>query len=144
MIYNFYIFDRRGTCLYYREWNRPYSSFSDYDAAEERKLVFGMLFSIKELVSRMSSRPGTEGLHCLKTNNFTLHHLETASGLRFVLNTDGDTGDLRPSLRHIFSSIFVEYVIKNPLYDRLSTEPIDSPLFSRHLGVYLESLSCFR
>ena len=87
MIFNFYIFNRRGACLYYREWNRPYNSFALDDQDEERKLVFGMLFSIKELVSRMKP-PGAvdDGLHCLKTSTYTLHHLEILTGLRFVLN----------------------------------------------------------
>ena len=37
-----------------------------------------------------------------QTSNFTLHHFETASGLRFVLNTDHETGDLRSNLRNIY------------------------------------------
>ena len=93
----------------------------------------------------MSPSKGTEGLHLVKTSRFTLHHLETASGIRFVLNTDSNTvGSLRSNLQHIYGHIFVEYVAKNPLYDPLSNDPIDSPLFERHLQTYLEGLSCFR
>jgi hypothetical protein len=48
-----------------------------------------MLFSLKDLASKLSPTPN-ESLHCIKTNNFTLHHFQTLSGLMFVLNTDPD------------------------------------------------------
>ncbi|CAM9371391.1 unnamed protein product [Choristocarpus tenellus] len=46
MIYNLYIFNRKGKCLYYREWNRPQNTLED-DQLEEQRLMFGMLYSIK-------------------------------------------------------------------------------------------------
>lgn len=39
------------------------------------------------------------------------------SGLKFVLNTDENVGDLREHMHYVYSSIFVEYVTKNPLYE---------------------------
>lgn len=39
------------------------------------------------------------------------------SGLKVVLNTDENVGDLREHMHYIYSSIFVEYVTKNPLYE---------------------------
>jgi trafficking protein particle complex subunit 1 len=39
------------------------------------------------------------------------------SGLKFVLNTDEAVGDLREHMHYVYSSIFVEYVTKNPLYE---------------------------
>ena len=36
MIFNFYIYDRRGKCLYYKEWNRPLNTLAD-DPQEEKK-----------------------------------------------------------------------------------------------------------
>mmetsp|Transcript_48683 Transcript_48683/g.110499 ORF Transcript_48683/g.110499 Transcript_48683/m.110499 type:complete len:145 (+) Transcript_48683:157-591(+) len=144
MIYNFYIFDRKGSCLYYREWNRPYNSFPEHDQGEERKLVYGMIFSIKELVGKMKNSSADDGLHFFKTDTFTLHHLETASGLRFVLNTDRATPDLRSNLLDIYGKIFVEYVTKNPTYDPTSGAEIDSPYFDKALAEYIEGLSCFR
>mmetsp|Transcript_49693 Transcript_49693/g.85029 ORF Transcript_49693/g.85029 Transcript_49693/m.85029 type:complete len:106 (-) Transcript_49693:209-526(-) len=104
-----------------------------------------MIFSIKELVGKMKSPAAVDdGLHCLKTNAFTLHHLETASGLRFVLNTDHATPDLRSNLLDIYGRIFVEYVTKNPSYDPTGDAPLDSPMFEAALAEYLEGLSCFR
>lgn len=84
-----------------------------------------------------------DGLHCLKTDKFTLHHYETQSGLRFVLNTDPQTPDLRSSLLDVYG-LFVDLVAKNPSYDPASEEPFDSPMFEKALGDYLEGLACFR
>lgn len=38
MLYNFYIYNRKGKCLYYREWNRPLNTLSD-DTDEEKRLM---------------------------------------------------------------------------------------------------------
>lgn len=35
-----------------------------------------------------------------------------------VLNTSPDVGDLREVMSYIYDEIFVEYVVKNPLYTR--------------------------
>lgn len=43
----------QGKCLYYREWNRPVHTLSD-DPEEDKRLMFGMLFSIKDLVNKVS------------------------------------------------------------------------------------------
>jgi hypothetical protein len=148
MIYNIYIYNRQGACLYYREWARPYNSFplTEQGTRDERQLVYGMIFSLKELIGKMKSKGAAaeDGLHCLKTDTFTLHHFETASGLRFVLNTDRNTADLRSNLVEIYSSLFVDLVVNNPSFDPASSDPVDSPLFEQALGDYIQGMSCFR
>lgn len=89
MFYNFYIYDRRGKCLFYKEWNRPLNTLAD-DPEEEKKLMFGMLFSLKDLATKMSPSAGVEGLHTVKTNTYTLHHFQSITGLSFILNTDNN------------------------------------------------------
>lgn len=52
---------------------------------------FGMLFSLKDLTSKLSpDNQGMDHLHTVKTNSFTLHHYQSPSGLMFVLNTHAD------------------------------------------------------
>ena len=46
-----------------------------------------MLFSLKDLSSKLSPTAGAEGLHTVKMNTFTLHHFESFTGMMFVLNT---------------------------------------------------------
>lgn len=99
-IYNMYIFDKFGTLLYYGEWNRVKQSgitreevrrfstrtvvrsFPLYCYLQEAKLMYGMLFSIKSFVSRISPTDPKEGFHYYKTNKYALHYLETATGLK--------------------------------------------------------------
>jgi len=148
MIYNIYIYNRQGACLYYHEWNRTYNSFpaTEQGVRDERQLVYGMIFSLKELIGKMKSKGAAaeDGLHCLKTDAFTLHHFETASGLRFVLNTDRNTADLRSNLVEIYSNLFVDLVVSNPSFDPSSSDPVNSPLFEKALSDYVQGMSCFR
>lgn len=57
---------------------------------------FGMLFSLKDLTSKLSPSSdlqqdpvgnSTDQLHIVKTNTFTLHHYQSISGLMFIINT---------------------------------------------------------
>mmetsp|Transcript_13791 Transcript_13791/g.20313 ORF Transcript_13791/g.20313 Transcript_13791/m.20313 type:complete len:149 (-) Transcript_13791:467-913(-) len=144
MIFNFYIFNRKGACLYYKEWNRPLNTLA-HDAEEDKRLMFGMLFSLKEVVTKMSSVTSSEGLHCMRTSAYNLHLFHTRSGLRFVLNTSGGTNaqELRAALRSIYADIFVECVVKHPLYRPLQGGPVTSKLFEQRLEDYLRTLPCF-
>ena len=88
MIFNFYIYNRRGKCLYYKEWHRPLNTLAD-DPEEERKLVYGMLFALKELTSQMA--PVASEFKTMKTNSYILHHFQSPSGVMFIMNSDTDT-----------------------------------------------------
>jgi len=136
--YNFYIFNRKGKCLYYKEWNRQINTLSD-DPEEEKKLVFGMLFSLKDLASKLSPTPNTE-IHTVKTNVFALHHFQSLTGMVFVMNTDIDIPDLYQSLQYIYSNIYVDCVIKNPLYRFSPDDLIDCPLFNTKLEEYIKTI----
>ncbi|RYG68047.1 hypothetical protein EON64_06050 [archaeon] len=39
MLYNLYVYNRKGKCLYYREWSRPLNTLSD-DPEEEKRLMY--------------------------------------------------------------------------------------------------------
>ncbi|KAJ8598875.1 hypothetical protein CTAYLR_009967 [Chrysophaeum taylorii] len=138
MIYNMYIFNRRGTCVYYRRWHGREND------EEKQRLVFGMLYSMNELVGKLSGSISKDGMLTIKTNSFTMHQFHTASGTRFVLNTDNNAGDLRQNMYHIYAMIWVECVVKSPMWSPMSATPVDSPLFDRQLETYLEGLTCFR
>jgi len=100
--------------------------------------MFGFLFSLKQLVGKMSPRRGG-GFYACSTNAYRLHYFETASGLRFVLTTDLATGDMREVLRYIYAQIYVECLVKNPLYQ--PGEPISCTLFTQTLERYMASFA---
>ena len=55
-IHSLYIFDRAGSCLYYAEWYRPRNTLIDVPD-EDRKLMFGLIFSLKQLMNKFSPTP---------------------------------------------------------------------------------------
>jgi hypothetical protein len=96
MIYSFYVYRRDGVCLYRINYNTPTGKSSvststpeDEEAEDEReKLVFGMAFSLKELITQLSPMDGSgKGrvecpLGTVKTKQSTMHSFETLTGLR--------------------------------------------------------------
>jgi hypothetical protein len=48
------------------------------------------------------------------TSMYKMHAFSTLSGLRFVLLTDPEAGNIRDVLQRIFAQ-YVEFVVKNPL-----------------------------
>lgn len=44
MLYNLYIYNRRGKCLFYREWSRPLNTLAD-DPDEEKKLMYAIVLA---------------------------------------------------------------------------------------------------
>ncbi|CAM9453117.1 unnamed protein product [Chrysoparadoxa australica] len=143
MIYNMYIFNRQGACLYYQEWNRT-QNVLQHDVEEEKRLMFGMLHSLCWLVGKMDCN-GDEagGLQTLKTSAYTLHHLDTPSGLRFVLLTDNYSPDCQGVLKELYSEVWCDYVSKHPSYEPKSGSPVTSPSFQQQLEAFLRAQSCF-
>ena len=137
-LFNFYIFGKTGDCLFYKEWSRPHNTLRS-DSSEDRKLVFGMLFSLKDLANKLSPPTEVDRLRMVKTNGFCLHHYETITGLMFVLNTDCNTLSQHARLENVYKNLYIDYILRNPLYEGRKGQPIVSDLFARKLEEYLLS-----
>ncbi|XP_071767237.1 trafficking protein particle complex subunit 1 [Centroberyx gerrardi] len=135
-VHNLYIFDRNGNCLYYNEWNRKKQA--GISKEEEFKLMYGMLFSIRSFVSKMSPLDMKEGFLSFQTSKYKLHYLETPTGLKFILNTDLSVSSARDTLQHIYSSLYVEYIVKNPVC--VLGQSLESELFSSRLDAFIRAL----
>ena len=83
------------------------------------------------------SRRGAEGpcnFYAFTTNNYKLHFFETATGLRLLLTTDESAGDLRAFMKHIYSNIYIEYIVKNAALEPM--KPFASDAFTAALDAY--------
>ncbi|TMW68836.1 hypothetical protein Poli38472_006304 [Pythium oligandrum] len=159
MIYSLCIYSRSGSCLFQEKWNTHATRTLSYaDPDEEKRLLFGLIFSLKEFVFKVTpttngagelvdgtaSTPASEGLQRYQTNNYTCHHYETPSGLRFILMTDNQAGDLSAVLRHLYSHLYIDYVVNNPLSDVQTSKTINNQLFRAQVKQYIEGLASFR
>nr|CAD7608147.1 unnamed protein product [Timema genevievae] len=138
-VHNIYIFDRYGTLLYYYEWNRLKQS--GITREEEAKLMYGMLFSIKSFVNKISPLDTKDGFLCYKTSKYSLHFFETPSSIKFVLTTDVGAQNVREFLQQIYSQIYVEYAVKNPVWQ--NNKPIKSELFKSKLDAFVKQSPIF-
>ncbi|XP_034117364.2 trafficking protein particle complex subunit 1 [Drosophila nasuta] len=138
-IYNLYIFDKMGTLMHYAEWNR--TKKSGITREEEAKLTYGMLFSIKSFVSKISPHDPREGFLYYKTNRYALHYLETPSGLKFVLNTDTAAINVKELLQQLYAKVWVEYVVRDPLWTPGTV--VTSELFQNKLDEFVKQSPIF-
>ncbi|KAJ4302978.1 Trafficking protein particle complex subunit BET5 [Kalmusia sp. IMI 367209] len=163
VLYSFYIFDRHTECIYSRRWTpaRPASSSSkaprpqsgssitsngDVSAAQTRKyaddekLIFGLVFSLRNMVQKLGGDDDT--FLSYRTGEYKLHYYETPTRMKFVMLTDTKLNNLRPYLHQIWANLYVEYVVKNPL------APVEHPggigvaneLFERSLELFVSSV----
>lgn len=106
--------------------------------AEQAKLVFGVIFSLRNMVKKLSGPD--DSFLCYRTGHYKLHYYETITSVRFVMLTDVRTESLRASLHQIYVNLYVEYgerdtvviawrffanfgiVVKNPL-SRMHLDP---------------------
>ncbi|KAI5662828.1 hypothetical protein M9H77_22151 [Catharanthus roseus] len=99
-----YIFNRNGVCL---------------SAQQDHKFMFGLLFSLKSLTTKMDPTSCFLPMNSVEKGNLGVtSYLDksvhfTVSG-QIILVTYPRTGDLRISLKYIYY-LYVEYVVKDPL-----------------------------
>ncbi|GAA5979106.1 hypothetical protein JCM11641_004975 [Rhodosporidiobolus odoratus] len=98
---------------------------------EEAKLVYGVVFSLRNMVNKLSSR-GDESFHSFSTSAYKLHYLHTPTSFHFVLVTSPMPNSLRPLLRQLYTGPFAEHIVRNPLAS-LDTQKggkgVDNPSF---------------
>ncbi|KAL7541993.1 hypothetical protein ACHAXR_011415 [Thalassiosira sp. AJA248-18] len=172
-VHAIHIFDRKGKTLFTKRYSATKQQLvqDEEQLSEQRKLIFGMLFSLRELVASLTPEGGsqaaitillscdTPAMQSVKTGAGTLHCYETISGLRIalyannnpIMNTigaraggDNSRTSFQTALKHIYSEIWVECVVRSPLYRGGDNQIIKSTNFEARLDSYLASMPWFR
>ncbi|CAD7085240.1 unnamed protein product [Hermetia illucens] len=133
-VYNLYVFDKYGVMLFYNEWNRLKKSGMTQE--EEAKLMYGMLYSIKSFVGKMSPIDLRDGFLYYKTNKYALHYLETPSGLKFVISTDTASINVKELLQQFYAKVWVEFVVRDPLW--VPGTPVTSDLCKQKIDEFIK------
>lgn len=127
-VHSIHVFDRKGSVLFTKTYAPPPSnsdSHSDPEReSEQRKLIFGMIYSltdITKILSPTNNNSTNSGLHSVRTSTCTLHTYETTSGLKFCLYTDQTDSKLyktvRSTLHSLYHELYITCVTQSPLYN---------------------------
>ncbi|ORY86888.1 transport protein particle subunit bet5 [Protomyces lactucae-debilis] len=145
MIYAFHLFNRQCEPVYTKQWRTSVSTLS---RADLNKLLFGTIFSLRNLIRKLSPT-GQDGFFSYRTDAYRCHVLETPSLLRFVLITSPEVEgtQMLPVLRSIYESLYTEYVVKNPLSLRdlgaLGEQVVGCELFVLALDQFIMTLPTY-
>lgn len=154
-VHSLHVFDRKGKTLFtkrYAKKDKDEPGEEDEEQlSEQRKLVFGMLFSLREVAASLTPDNGPssdKSLHSVKTGASTLYSYETNSGLRFALyvttsDDDSDAKSIRLALSHIYNEIWINSVTRSPLYNPIAPN-VEATSFEQNLDKYLALESWFR
>lgn len=101
----FYVYRRSGALLYFRAFEHSDDTPLD--------MLAGLLFTLRR--SSIALTPGEDArLEYFKTDTYTCHMYETASGYWFVFLTKPESKPLNRELQAIYRDVFVPTVVKNP------------------------------
>lgn len=163
MLLSFYVFNRKGFCLYSMdnvnnvenvkstkslESTESTKSTKSLESTgngkssedgEKAQLLFGLLYSMNEFIDKSSSENNTK-LKCFRTKQYTCHVYESISGLKFVALTDPMENAF--NVKHIYTEIYVPYVARNPFMpgclERLN---ITNTLFHQKVAEYFNAFN---
>uniref|UniRef100_A0A5S6R5P6 Trafficking protein particle complex subunit n=1 Tax=Trichuris muris TaxID=70415 RepID=A0A5S6R5P6_TRIMR len=138
-IYNLYIFDAQGRCIHYSEWQRPKQP--SVSQVEEFQLVHGLLASIRSFNEKLSPLGPRSQFKEYSTMKSRLHYFETATSLKFVMNTDIAALGIEELLPKIYEQVYVPYVTGNPF--AVKGEIIQSEIFKQKLTTLVQSHGSF-
>ena len=146
-VHSINVFDRKGKTLFTKRYAK---NEEDEDDSDRQKLVFGMLFSLREVVGSLSpDNTKDPGIHSVQTRATTLYTFESNSGLRFALymtNSDSNADyskSVRAALKHIYNNLWINSVTRSPLYQPTAPN-VAATNFEQNLDSYLASQSWFK
>ena len=104
-------------------------------SVNERIMLSSMFNTIYHMASQLSPEKKSTGIQELETSAFTLHCLQTLSGLKFVYLSEPKTQGVDVLLRKTYE-LYVDYALKNPFYNL--EMPVRCELFDKNLMLLIE------
>lgn len=151
-VHSLHIFDRKGKTLFTKTYVKEKQSQDEEALSEQRKLVFGMLFSLREVTAALTpSSAGTDSrdLQSIRTAASTLYNYETPSGLRFAMYVTQDAAapthadSIRAALEHLYHELYIQCVLRSPLY-RPTQPNVRDTNWEAQVDAYLGQQTWFR
>lgn len=145
-IYAFYIFDRHCNCIYSREYapGNDFGTLNKNNESDMAKLLFGMVYSLKNLAQKLGSANSANFLRSFSTGYYRVHFLESLSNFKFALVSDLTVDCLQDILWHLYSDIFVKTVALNALTPvEFGESKVTNGNFVAQSDAYLRSLRVF-
>lgn len=146
-IYALYIFDRHCNCIYSREYsqnpNDP-GSINKANDSDMAKLLFGMVYSLKNLSQKLGPEDSFNVLRSFSTCHYRIHFSESLSNFKFALVSDLAVEDLQDALWHLYSEVFVNTVALNALSPvEFGENKLNNMSFTRATDTFLRALPQF-
>ena len=139
--YEFILLNFAGKCLFYEDFignSTIEKIMNDKNEIARLKNIYGMSIALKAFSSRMSHTPITT-FKSFTTGKYKYSIYETGSSLRFILISAVDDIDYTSKLQTIYTDIYMEYVNRNPLYEKDSV--IGFQIFRDKIKEYLTKVS---
>ncbi|CAI2383441.1 unnamed protein product [Moneuplotes crassus] len=123
------IFTRKGDCIFHLDLTEKLDFSDTQKITGRRKLVFGLLLSLKSYVKMLSA----EEFKCYSTSCYKLHFYELLTGIKFVLiSTPKIAGDLTHLLKNIYIYQYIPFLSKNIAYE------LGTPIKCKHFRDNIE------
>lgn len=108
------------------------------------KLLFGIIYSLKNLLDKLGSQDALNNLRSFSTALYQVHFFESLTNYKFVLVSDLATESLQPQLWLLYSNIFAKQIVSNPLMPAEFGElKLSNSSFILASDNYLRSLPAF-
>ena len=155
LVKEFFIFNRNNTCLLHLDFleinsidnnsdgqfilqNKAVNQASDKKLENRYKLIYGLLFSMRTFVKKVSINKDNEVFKNFSTSDYKLHYLELINGLRFILITTPTKASYINNLKEIFRFYYNPLISNNSFVDKDAY--ITSDVFINSSVKYLKTL----
>lgn len=101
----------------------------------EKIFLASMFYPLFAIASQLSPEPKSSGIETLEADTFTLHCLQTLTGIKFIVITEPGLNNVDLLLKKIYE-LYADYALKNPFY--ALEMPIRCELFDQKLQALLD------